>query len=192
MSNTDFFLRIIGVGDAKFGMIWFMLAILGDRLFDVEKTISCKHAFPPVMGVEQMISFAIEASLGEDANSSIVRKKMAPWTTALAKISDDLAQPSRPRDLMKGAAALSVLSALLSPIIIILSALYFTLLRGHIQRWMLYALALLDALLFVGSGVMVGYAMREGPRGIIELAGIPQEDMYGPGNIAFTMGALVN
>jgi hypothetical protein len=28
MSSGSFFLRIIGVGEAKFGMIWFMLAIL--------------------------------------------------------------------------------------------------------------------------------------------------------------------
>jgi len=28
MSYNNFFLRIIGVGEARFGMIWFMLAIL--------------------------------------------------------------------------------------------------------------------------------------------------------------------
>jgi hypothetical protein len=160
-------------------------------LFDVEESISCKQAFPPVLSVEDMISFAIEAHLGEDADASLMAKKMAPWTDALAKIQDDLVEPSRPRDLMKGAAALCVLSALLSPILLILTALYFTLLRGHLQRWMLYALAFLDALLFVGSGVMIGYAMREGPLGVIELAGIPQRDMYGPGNTAFTLAALV-
>ncbi|RGP69212.1 s-adenosylmethionine-dependent methyltransferase [Fusarium longipes] len=258
MSTGDFFLRIIGVGEAKVGMIWFMLAILlgfiantvvliscaspdtqsvhlfrvgsaelvnatanvtgispnklqfaelpeywywglsgvcidvqKRQLFGDENSISCKQSFPPMMSVEDMISFAIEAHLEKDTNNSLLTKRMEPWKEALAKIKDDLVEPSRPRDLMKGAAAFCVLSAILSPIILILTALYFTLLYGILQRWMLYALALLDALLFTGSAVMIGYAMREGPRGIIELAALPQEHYYGPGNTAFTLGALV-
>ncbi|KAJ4004858.1 hypothetical protein NW766_011592 [Fusarium irregulare] len=258
MSYNNFFLRIIGVGEARFGMIWFMLAVLmgfianivvlvscaspdtqaihllkvGSAelvnatanvtgispsklqmaelpeywywgfsgvcidvetrgLFEDTKSVSCKPAFPPVFSVEEMIEFSIQAHLGGSATESLVKKKMAPWKNALAKIQDDLVHPSRPRDLMKGAAAFCVISTILSAVIMILTVFYFTLLRGILQRWMLYALALLDALLFVGAGVMVGYAMRDGPRGIIELAGMPEFDIYGPGNVAFTLGALI-
>jgi len=141
--------------------------------------------------VEEMIQFSIQAHLGDSATDALVKKKMAPWTTALAKIEDDLVDASRPRDLMKGAAAFCVISTILSAVIMILTVSYFTVLRGILQRWMLYALALVDALLFVGCGIMVGYAMREGPRGIIELAGMPESDIYGPGNVAFTLGALI-
>ncbi|RGP74053.1 s-adenosylmethionine-dependent methyltransferase [Fusarium sporotrichioides] len=260
MSFSEFFLRIIGVGEARIGMIWFMLAIIlgfianivvligcaspntqsvylfrvgsaelvnatanvtgispnklqtfelpeywywglsgvcmnfkTRSLFDVEveEKITCQQTFPPVLTVEDMISFAVEEYLGDNKNPSTKAKMMEPWTDALAKIQNDLVEPSRPRDLMKGAAALCVLSTILSPIILILTGLYFTILRDHLRRWMLYALALLDALLFSGSAAMIGYAMREGPRGTIDLAAIPQEHYYGPGNVAFTLGALV-
>lgn len=160
-------------------------------LFEDTKSVSCKPAFPPVFSVEEMIHFSIQAHLGDIATGALVKKKMAPWTTALAKIEDDLVDASRPRDLMKGAAALCVISTILSAVIMILTVFYFTLLRGILQRWMLYALALLDALLFVGCGIMVGYAMREGPRGIIGLAGMPESNIYGPGNVAFTLGGLI-
>jgi hypothetical protein len=160
-------------------------------LFEDTKSVSCKPAFPPVFSVEEMIQFSIQAHLGDSATESLVKKKMAPWTSALAKIQDDLVDPSRPRDLMKGAAALCVLSTILSAITMIITVFYFTLLRGILKRWMLYALALLDAMLFVGCAVMVGYAMREGPRGIIEHAGMPESGIYGPGNVAFTLGALI-
>ncbi|KAJ4129169.1 hypothetical protein NW768_007704 [Fusarium equiseti] len=258
MSYNNFFLRIVGFGEARIGMIWFMLAILmgfianivvlvgcaspdtqsvhlfkvGSAelvnatanvtgispnklqmpelpeywywgfsgvcidvqtrgLFESRHSVSCKSAFPPVFSVEEMIQFSIHAHLGDSAPESLVKKKMAPWTSALAKIQDDLVDPSRPRDLMKGAAGLCVISTILSAVIMILTVFYFTLLRGILQRWMLYALALLDALLFVGCGVMVGYAMRDGPRGIIELAGMPESNIYGPGNVAFSLGALI-
>ncbi|KAM0301590.1 hypothetical protein ACHAPM_005822 [Fusarium culmorum] len=258
MSSGTFFLRIIGVGEARIGMIWFMLAILlgfianivvligcaspdtqsvylfkvgsadlvnatanvtgispnklktvelpeywywglsgvcmnvkTRSLFGDEEKITCKQSFPPVFTVEDMISFAVETQLGDNKNTSTKAKMMEPWKQALARIQDRLVDPSRPRDLMKAAAAFCVLSTILSPIIMILTVLYFTILRDHLKRWMLYALAFLDALLFTGAGAMIGYAMREGPRGIIELAGIPQSGMYGPGNTAFTLGALV-
>lgn len=160
-------------------------------LFGDEEKITCKQSFPPVFTVEDMISFAVETQLGDNKNTSVKAKMMEPWKHALVKIEDRLVDPSRPRDLMRAAAAFCVLSTILSPIIMILTVLYFTILRDHLRRWMLYSLAFLDALLFTGAGVMIGYAMREGPRGIIELAGMPQSGMYGPGNTAFTLGALV-
>jgi hypothetical protein len=161
------------------------------NLFDVEEKITCKQSFPPVFTIEDMISFAAEAHLGDNKNTTVKTKMMEPWTNALAKMQDDLVEPSRPRDLMRAAAAFCVLSTILASIILILTALYLTILRNFLRRWMLYALALLDALLFTGSGVMIGYAMREGPMGIIELSGIPQGHIYGAGNTAFTLGALV-
>ncbi|KAL6924021.1 hypothetical protein FSST1_001295 [Fusarium sambucinum] len=258
MSTGSLFLRMIGVGEARIGMIWFMLAILlgfianivvlvgcaspntqsvylfsvgsaelvnatanvtgvspnklqtvelpeywywglsgvcmnikTRNLFDVEEKVICKQSFPPVFSVEDMISFAVEAHLGDNKNTSAKAKMMQPWTNALAKIQDDLVEPSRPRDLMRAAAAFCVLSTILASIILVLTALYLTILRDFLRRWMLYALALLEALLFTGSGVMIGYAMREGPRGIIELSSIPQGHVYGAGNTAFTLGALV-
>lgn len=33
MNTSEFLLRIIGIGDAKYRMIWFMLAILRKSLF---------------------------------------------------------------------------------------------------------------------------------------------------------------
>jgi hypothetical protein len=155
--------------------------------------VSCKQAFPPIISIEEMIAFAIEAKLGRDAESSIVEEKTSPWTTALARIEGKLTEPSRVKALWQGAAAFSVISTLLSSALLVLTALYFTVLRDQLRRWMLYAVAFVDAMTFLGAGVMVGYAMREGPRGIMELAGTSSErGIYGAGNTAFTLGVLIN
>ncbi|SCO91286.1 uncharacterized protein FRV6_15414 [Fusarium oxysporum] len=255
MTIREFFLRIIGVGETKWGMVWFMLAILlaliGNitvliscispsaqpiYLFrvgsselvnatanstgiptsklqidelpsdwywglsgvcvihsDTDEKVSCKQAFPPIISTEEMIAFAIEAKLGRDAESSIVEEKKSPWATALARIEGKLTEPSRVKALWQGAAAFSVISTLLSSTLLVLTVLYFTVLRDQLRRWMLYAVAFVDAMTFLGAGVMVEYAMREGPRGIMELAGTSSErGIYGAGNTAFTLGVLIN
>ncbi|KAK2123370.1 hypothetical protein NOF04DRAFT_1401797 [Fusarium oxysporum II5] len=254
MTICEFFLRIIGVGETKWRMVWFMLAILlaliGNitvliscispsaqpiYLFrvgsselvnatanstgiptsnskstnfrviaivplricvihsDTDEKVSCKQAFPPIISIEEMIAFAIEAKLGRDAESSIVEEKTSPWTTALARIEGKLTEPSRVKALWQGAAAFTVISTLLSSALLVLTALYFTALRDQLRRWMLYVVAFVDAMTFLGAGVMVGYAMREGPRGIMELAGTSSErGIYGAGNTAFTLGVLIN
>ncbi|KAF4457799.1 hypothetical protein F53441_341 [Fusarium austroafricanum] len=115
-----------------------------------------------------MITFAIEAKLGRDADSSVIEENMSPWTTALARIEDKLTEPSRIKALWQGAAAFSVISTLLSSVLLVLTSLYFTVLRDQIRRSMLYTVAFVDAMRFLGAGVMVGHAMREGPRGIME------------------------
>ncbi|KAI3570620.1 hypothetical protein IWW34DRAFT_676420, partial [Fusarium oxysporum f. sp. albedinis] len=237
MTIREFLLRIIGVGETKWGMVWFMLAILLSLIGNItvliacvspstqpiylfrvgsselvnatanatdipanileidelpsdwywgfsgvcvihsntDEKVSCKQAFPPVISIKEMIAFAIEAKLGSDADSSVIEENMSPWTTALARIEDKLTEPSRVKALWQGAAAFSVFSTLLSSALLVLTALYFTALRDQIRRWMLYTVAFVDAMTFLGAGVMVGHAMREGPRGIMELAGTPSE-----------------
>ncbi|CVL09421.1 uncharacterized protein FMAN_15549 [Fusarium mangiferae] len=118
---------------------------------------------------------------------------MSPWITALSRIEDKLAEPSRVKALWQGAAAFSIIATLLSSALLVLTALYFSILRDNLRRWMLYVVAFVDAMTFLGAGLMVGQAMREGPRGIIELAGIPSErGIYGAGNTVFTLGVLIN
>jgi hypothetical protein len=154
--------------------------------------VLCKHAFPPTFSIEEMVSFAIETHLREDDGPSVLKRKMLPWTTALAQVKDELVVPSRLKALMQGAAALSLISTLISFALIPLTILYLTIMRDQLQRWMLYIVAFLDAMAFLGAGVFVGYAMEEGPRGLITLSGVSQESgVRGPGSVALTLGVLI-
>ncbi|KAM0210283.1 hypothetical protein ACHAPA_007886 [Fusarium lateritium] len=253
MKAREFLLRIIGVGDARYGMIWFMLAILlglignmivligcmspdthsiylfrvgSAELVDATANLTdvsaddlqidelpdhwywglsgmcavynrtdevlCKHAFPPTFNVEQMIAFAIESHLRDDDGPAVLKKKMLPWNTALAQLKDKLVMPSRLKALMQGAAALSLISTLISFALLPLTILYLTIMRDQLRRWMLYIGAFLDAMAFLGAGVFVEYAMEEGPRGLINLSGVSQEPgVRGPGSVVLTLGVLI-
>ncbi|CAJ0552607.1 Ff.00g006850.m01.CDS01 [Fusarium sp. VM40] len=253
MNTSEFLLRIIGIGDAKYRLIWFMLAILLGLIGNMVVLISCsspdthsihlfrvgsaelvdaaanltdvsvndlqinelpdhwywglsgmcavynrtnealcKHAFPPSFSVEEMVSFAIETHLREGDGPSVLKRKMLPWTTALAQVKDELVMPSRLKALMQGAAALSLISTLISFALLPLTILYLTILRDQLRCWMLYIVAFLDAVAFLGAGVFVENAMEEGPRGLINLSGVSQEPgVRGPGSVALTLGVLI-
>ncbi|SPJ75683.1 uncharacterized protein FTOL_05414 [Fusarium torulosum] len=253
MTASGFLLRIIGVDEVRYGMIWFMLAILlgliGNmivliscsspdthsiylfrvgsaelvdataNLTDVSATdlktdelpdhwywglsgmcavynrtneVLCKHAFPPTFSIEEMVAFAIETHLRAGDGSSVLKRKMLPWTTALAQVKDELVMPSRLKALMQGAAAFSLISTLISFALLALTIMYLTIMRDQLRRWMLYIGAFLDAMAFLGAGVFVEYAMEEGPRGLINLSGISQESgVRGPGSVALTLGVLI-
>ncbi|KAM0317431.1 hypothetical protein ACHAPQ_011021 [Fusarium lateritium] len=154
--------------------------------------VLCKHAFPPTFNVEQMIAFAIESHLRDDDGPAVLKKKMLPWNTALAQLKDKLVMPSRLKALMQGAAALSLISTLISFALLPLTILYLTIMRDQLRRWMLYIGAFLDAMAFLGAGVFVEYAMEEGPRGLINLSGVSQEPgVRGPGSVVLTLGVLI-
>ncbi|KAH7257890.1 hypothetical protein BKA59DRAFT_523285 [Fusarium tricinctum] len=253
MRASEFLVRVIGISDAKYGMIWFMLAILLGLIGNMIVLISCsspdthsiylfrvgsaeladatanltdvsvndlkihelpdhwywglsgmcavynrtdevlcKHAFPPSFSVEEMVTFAIETHLREDDDPSVFKRRMLPWTTALAQVKDELVMPSRLKALMQGAAALSLISTLISFALIPLTILYWTILRDQLRRWMLYIVAFFDAMALLGAGVFVEYAMEEGPRGLISLSGVSQEPgVRGPGSVALTLGVLI-
>ncbi|KAM0431690.1 hypothetical protein ACHAQK_010007 [Fusarium lateritium] len=154
--------------------------------------VLCKHAFPPTFNVEQMIAFAIESHLRDDDGPAVLKKKMLPWNTALAQLKDKLVMPSRLKALMQGAAALSLISTLISFALLPLTILYLTIMRDQLRRWMLYIGAFLDAMAFLSAGVFVEYAMEEGPRGLINLSGVSQEPgVRGPGSVVLTLGVLI-
>ncbi|KAF4989053.1 hypothetical protein FGRMN_9383 [Fusarium graminum] len=244
--------RIIGIGDADYGMIWFFVAVLfglaGNMVVllscispgthsvylfrvgsnelvnatanltdvsasdlqiaglpdycilpgvcaaydDNDREMFCKHVFPPALSIEEMISFTVEAQLSDGDDPSSITKILSPWTTALAQVKDDLVMPSRLQALMNGAAALGIVSALLSFALLPLTILYLTILHDHLRRWMLYILAFLDALAFLGVALFVEYAMDEGPRSLINLSGSGKEiEFKGPGFVALSCGILI-
>jgi hypothetical protein len=154
--------------------------------------VLCKYAFPPTFSIAEMVAFAIETNLREGDGSSVLTNKMLPWTTALAQVKDELVMPSRLKALMQGAAALSIISTLISFALLPLTVMYFTIMRDQLRRWMLYIGAFLDAMALLGAGVFIEYAMEEGPRGLINLSGISQESgVRGPGSAALTFGVLI-
>ncbi|KPM45968.1 hypothetical protein AK830_g640 [Neonectria ditissima] len=152
--------------------------------------VSCKRSFPPTMTIEDMIAFAVATQRDEDASSAAVAKHIKPWTSALAQVDDDLTPASRPRSFFKAAVALTLISTILSFVLLPLGAVS---LAGRLPRWILYAVAFVDALAFLAAGVLVIYAMDQGPRGLIQLSGIDQGNertFVGPGFYVLFAGVL--
>ncbi|KAK7431196.1 hypothetical protein QQZ08_002236 [Neonectria magnoliae] len=152
--------------------------------------VSCKRSFPPTMTIEDMITFAVESQLDEDTSSASVAKQIKPWTSALAQVEDDLASPSRPKSFLKAAIALTLISTILSFVLLPLGAVSLT---GRLHRWILYAVAFVDGLSFLGAGILAIYAMDQGPRGLIQLSGIDQGNertFIGPGFYVLFAGVL--
>ncbi|KAH6900669.1 hypothetical protein B0T10DRAFT_453182 [Thelonectria olida] len=129
--------------------------------------VSCKWAFPPVMTVGDMMTFAIEAKLGSDASTSSVAQQMKPWASALAQVESHLAPSSRPTTFFTVAFAAAVASTALSIILFILGILSLSVLRGRFPRWILYLISFLDAASFLSAGILIVLAMDQGPRGLI-------------------------
>ncbi|KAM0351694.1 hypothetical protein ACHAPU_002704 [Fusarium lateritium] len=154
--------------------------------------VVCKHVFPPALSIEEMIAFAVETQLRDGDDPSMIKKIMSPWTTALAQVQDEIGMSSRLQALMNGAAALSIISTLLSFALLPLTILYLTILRDYLRRWMLYILAFLDAMAFLGVALFIESAMNEGPRSLINLSGPSNEIGFkGPGLTTLSFGILI-
>jgi hypothetical protein len=88
------------------------------------------------------------------------------------------------------AVALTLISTILSFVLLLLGAVS---LAGRLHRWILYAVAFVDALAFLGAGILAIYAMDQGPRGLIQLSGIDQGNertFVGPGFCVLFAGVL--
>ncbi|KAM0441179.1 hypothetical protein ACHAPT_000485 [Fusarium lateritium] len=158
-----------------------------------EKSPTCQRSFPPTMTIEDMITFAVKAKMPEDASESAIAKRVKPWATALSQVKDDLPPSSRPESFLKGAVALTIISTLLSFLVLPLAVLSLSLLRGKLQRWVYYGIAMIDTMAFLGAGILIIYAMNDGPRSLIQLSGIDQGNertFVGPGFYVLFAGVL--
>ncbi|KAH6991079.1 hypothetical protein BKA56DRAFT_610639 [Ilyonectria sp. MPI-CAGE-AT-0026] len=155
--------------------------------------VSCKKSFPPTMTIEDMITFAVTTQFDEDASSAVIAKHIKPWTSALAQVEDDLAPASQPKTYFKAAVALTLVSTILSFLLLPLGIASMSVLRGRLHRWILYGIAFLSAMAFLGAGILAIYAMNDGPRGLIQLSGIGQGNertFIGPGFYVLFAGVL--
>ncbi|RSM02544.1 hypothetical protein CDV31_010849 [Fusarium ambrosium] len=162
-------------------------------MYPDEKTPICQRSFPPTMTIEDMITFAVETKMSGEASESSITKRVKPWTNALSQVKDDIPSSSRPESLLKGAVALSLISTLLSFLVLPLAVLSLSLLRGKLQRWVYYCIAMVDTMAFLGAGILVIYAMNDGPRSLIQLSGIDQGNertFVGPGLYVLFAGVL--
>ncbi|KAI8691584.1 hypothetical protein LRP88_08840 [Fusarium phalaenopsidis] len=162
-------------------------------IYPDEQTPTCQRSFPPMMTIEDMITFAVKTKMSDSTSESAIAKNIKPWTNALSQVEDDLPSPSRPESLLKGAVALSLISTLLSFLVLPLAVLSLSTLRGRLQRWVYYCIAMVDTLAFLGAGILVIYAMNDGPRSLIQLSGIDQGNertFVGPGLYVLFAGVL--
>ncbi|KAF7553113.1 hypothetical protein G7Z17_g3843 [Cylindrodendrum hubeiense] len=156
------------------------------------ETMSCIQSFPPVMGIEDMVTFGIRKQLGVDFNNSYLEEILSPWNAVLAELDGTLIPPSRSESHLKGAAALSVLSTIVSFLLLPLTVLHITTMRDQLHRWMLYIIAFIDATFFIGAAVLADKAINDGPRELIHLAGtIPEFPIRGPSSAIFAWGSLL-
>ncbi|KAJ4195762.1 hypothetical protein NW755_001924 [Fusarium falciforme] len=145
------------------------------------------------MTIEDMITFAVKTKMSDKASESSIAKHIKPWTNALSQIQDGLPSPSRPESLPKGAVALSLISTLLSFLVPPLAVLSLSTLRDRLQRWVYYCIAMVDTMDCLGVGILVIYAMNDGPRSLIQLSGIGQGNertFVGPGFYVQFAGVL--
>ncbi|KAM6537772.1 hypothetical protein FALCPG4_003677 [Fusarium falciforme] len=162
-------------------------------IYPDEKTPTCQRSLPPTMTIEDMITFAVKTKMSEKASESSIAKHIKPWTNALSQIQDGLPSPSRPESLPKGAVALSLISTLLSFLVLPLAVLSLSTLRGRLQRWVYYCIAMVDTMDCLGVGILVIYAMNDGPRSLFQLSGIGQGNertFVGPGFYVQFAGVL--
>ncbi|KAF7559670.1 hypothetical protein G7046_g4469 [Stylonectria norvegica] len=155
----------------------------GDEVF-------CNKAFPPTQSIDEMIAFAVKTQVSDDA---AVAKLTKSWTKALDNLSSILPSPSSSTTKLKASVALTLLSTIISFLLLPLAILSLGILRSKLRRWMLYTLALVDALLFLGGGVLAIFGMNEGPRSIIQTSGINQGNertFIGPGFYVLFAGVL--
>ncbi|CAM1504692.1 Fc.00g022830.m01.CDS01 [Cosmosporella sp. VM-42] len=157
--------------------------------------VSCEKKFPPTMTIKDMLSFAVEAQLPETTGNTTaaVEKTIKPWTSALASLEDSLPNPSGVNTKLKAATALALVATILAALSLPLTLLSLTILRTKLPRWTLYILALISAGFFLGAGILLIYAMNDGPRSILEYSGIDQgnERTYiGPGFFVLFAGVL--
>ncbi|KAH6663310.1 hypothetical protein F5X68DRAFT_177961 [Plectosphaerella plurivora] len=146
--------------------------------------VSCKRTFPPSMTTQEMIAFAVETHFDQTS----IAEHITPWTSALAQVEQDLAPASRSKSFLKAAVALTLISTILSFVMLPLGAFSLT---GRLHRWILYTLAFVDALAFLGAGILAIYAMDQGPRALIKLSGIDQgNEVIGPGFYVLFAGVL--
>ncbi|KAH7156534.1 hypothetical protein EDB81DRAFT_880847 [Dactylonectria macrodidyma] len=158
-----------------------------------DEQVSCEKSFPPTMTIADMITFAVTTNSDAGTSSAVIAKHIKPWTSALAQVEDDLAPASRPKTFFKAAVALSLISTILSLALLPLGIAALSVLRGKLHRWILYAIAFLDAMSFLGAGILAIYAMNEGPRSLIQLSGIDQGNertFLGPGFYVLFAGVL--
>lgn len=145
------------------------------------------------MTIEDMITFAVTTQFDEDTSSAVIAKHIKPWTSALAQVEDDLAPASQAKTYFKAAVALTLLSTILSFLLLPLGIASVSVLRGRLHRWILYGIAFLSAMAFLGAGILAIYAMNDGPRGLIQLSGIDQGNertFIGPGFYVLFAGVL--
>ncbi|KAF7549173.1 hypothetical protein G7Z17_g6573 [Cylindrodendrum hubeiense] len=183
-------LRIDGLPNHWYWGFSGVCAIHGNNSDD---KVSCKKSFPPTMTIEDMITFAVTTQLDEDTSSAAIAKHIKPWTSALAQVEDDLAPASRPKTYFKAAVALTLISTILSILLLPLGIASLSVLRGKLHRWILYGIAFLDAMSFLGAGILAIYAMNDGPRGLIQLSDIDQGNertFIGPGFYVLFAGVL--
>lgn len=162
-------------------------------MYPDETTPTCQRSFPPTMTIEDMITFAVKTKMSDGTSESAIAKHIEPWTNALSQVQDDLPSPSRPESLLKGAVALTLISTLLSFLVLPLAVLSLSTLRGRLQRWVYYCIAMVDTTAFLGVGILVIYAMNDGPRSLIQLSGIDQGNertFIGPGFYVLFAGVL--
>lgn len=129
---------------------------------------------PPVMAVADMMTFAVETKLGAGATSEAVAAQTKPWTEALSQVQSHLSPSSRPTTFFTVSFASALASSALSVLLFILGLLSLRLLRGRLPRWILYLISALDAACLLAAGVLLVYAMNEGPRGLINYSGVSQ------------------
>lgn len=138
--------------------------------------VVCERAFPPtsVMTIKSMITFAIESHPNVTADRDRVKSLMSPWIKAISELKGDLPASSSAGSSLQAAAGLAVFSLILTFALLTLSVLSLSLLRSRLQRWMLYILALVDAILLLAAGTLIIKAMNDGPRAVIQASGIDQ------------------
>ncbi|KAJ3521616.1 hypothetical protein NM208_g13207 [Fusarium decemcellulare] len=162
-------------------------------LYPGDGTPVCERSFPPTFTTEDMIAMAVKGKLGDEASESAIARKIKPWTQVLSQVEDDVPPSARSESLFKAAVALTLISTILSFLVLPLAVLSLSLLRGKLQRWAYYGIAMIDTTAFLGAGILVIYAMNDGPRSLIQLSGIDQGNertFIGPGFYVLFAGVL--
>ncbi|KAI5467584.1 hypothetical protein BGZ63DRAFT_31210 [Mariannaea sp. PMI_226] len=155
--------------------------------------ITCQKAFPPVMNIDQAITFAVNAKLGQNLSSSEITTLVKPWTTALSQVEGKLPSPSHFSTFYNAAFACIFASATMAIFLFPLALLSFSALRGRLPRWVPYLVSFLDAATLLSAGILVYFAMKQGPRALIDLSNIPQGSWHsyiGPGFSVLFVGVL--
>lgn len=120
--------------------------------------------------LEDSIKFSVEETMRLEGSAISIEERIRPWTEALEEIRTLTPPIARTRALWKAGVVLTITSALLSSLLSLSGILLVSVLRGKVDRWILYAGAILDSMLLITAGTLFIYATRSSPRALLRIS----------------------